>query len=1022
LLATYPLEAGLGPQLAVDANGLATHTACQQALAAFLADPPAHLRGPWQALARQGVTVALLAQLLRELVAGGASPEDLRQWPVQEALEGLAQRVREEGQRLLPLLAVLAGEKKAKKAQELREGLAPLLASASPPSGLLAAFPQWWEKSNAGSKFRNWAKGTFTVTEEAGLGDKVQELQALAESFGGLARAAQAFDPELFAALLPVAAHLLQEVKATLARQNLVSFQDLLVKAVELLQGHPDILQRERRRIQQLLVDEFQDTDQWQARLLQLLASPGEGAPGLFVVGDPKQSIYGWRSADLAMYEAFGQWVREQGGEVLPLVRNFRSVPAILQEVQRLLRPVMKHQPGLQPPYQDLVAVREGEGFSPKPHASVEHWVLWRQEEGKKPWELSARQVRELEAEALANHVAELHHTHGVAYGQMAVLFRALSDVHLYLEAFRQRGIPTVSHRDRTYFQRREVLDALCLLRAVVEPRDQVALVGFLRSPWAGVPDAAWLPLQKAGFFPMVEKLRHKEDPHLPALEALLGQVAEELPASLPGRRRVAGWEVSTLWALACLAQARESLRQDPWDVFLHKLRQALQLEATDAARFPGRVRLQNLSRFFHFLAQAGPQLPAAQGLFRALEAAMDQVLELSPPPQPEEEEAVLFTSIHQAKGLDFDHVFLVDTHRRGQVSGKEASRAAWVGQGPQRKLALRLGPWATPNLLQLEKEEEKVAEAELVRLLYVATTRARDRLVICSPWPSSQKGGSFAELLPQREESPRLEDLWQGLGPGEDRCWAGGTLWVFPTRRQGFGQKPPRMPASPFPLEEALGQGERVAQQRVWAQEAQLRPLLAPASQEAHHKLAALWEEEGSMGEARAGGPLSGTLVHRVLEAWDFAQAPQEELEKWLGRLPGLLPPVANPEESAQAVKLAQEVLRRFAASPLFSQFCALGSAPLAREVPFLLTGDGQPAVGAYVGSMDLLYQEGQRWVVVDFKTDRVTGPELERRLEAYKAQGWRYCQGLQQAWGLPQLPAFELWFLWPGVRSRLW
>src|SRR5262249_40584400 len=158
------------------------------------------------------------------------------------------------------------------------------------------------------------------------------------------------------------------------------SFEDLLTRAASLIAGHPQVAAELRRAVDQLLVDEFQDTDARQCAIIASLALAGDPAdrPGLFLVGDPKQSIYGWRNADLAAYEGLLARVREAGGSVGTLCVNHRSVPAILREVERVVAPVMERAQGLQPEFEPLAPSVEREsspGFCAGGRAPVEFWL-----------------------------------------------------------------------------------------------------------------------------------------------------------------------------------------------------------------------------------------------------------------------------------------------------------------------------------------------------------------------------------------------------------------------------------------------------------------------------------------------------------------------------------------------------------------------------------------------------------------------------------------------------------------------
>ena len=120
-----------------------------------------------------------------------------------------------------------------------------------------------------------------------------------------------------------------------------MTFNDLLRGAATLVRSHPEVARRWRRGVRQLLVDEFQDTDHLQCELVAALAlgGPADERPGLFLVGDPKQSIYGWRNADLAAYHRFvEQVIAEAGGVRGELAVSFRSAPAVLDAVEAWMR------------------------------------------------------------------------------------------------------------------------------------------------------------------------------------------------------------------------------------------------------------------------------------------------------------------------------------------------------------------------------------------------------------------------------------------------------------------------------------------------------------------------------------------------------------------------------------------------------------------------------------------------------------------------------------------------------------
>lgn len=1024
LLSRYPLEAGLRPEFQVDAEGWGVARSVEEAVLDFLAEPPPQLWTQWQALASAGIGPMELRAALEALVVQGVAPESLARLPLENQVEGLASALRLAFAELSREIGELARETRLKKANQLWELADRLGSSDLPAEVLLQLVAEEVQGAKVLPKLRDWANEKFGEIEKRLLGTRRVRVQQLSALLKNLCRAATLCQPRGLRAFLALGEHLLRQVLERVRGEGLVTYQDLLTGSVRLLVENPHIARRERLRIKQLLVDEFQDTDRVQGELVEVLALvPETPRPGLFLVGDPKQSIYGWRSADLAVYDRFKDEVRRAGGEVCPLVVNFRSVPAILEEVERAVAPVMVEEPGLQPAFQRLVPYRcrpEDTGFVKGPHRPVEYWVCWEFDHTRPYRKTRLGDARRLEAKALAHHLRELHEEHGVSYSHMAVLLRAFSDADLYLEAMRDVGIPYATTHDPTYYRRREVLDAACLLQAVADPDDELSLVGFLRSPWAGIPDAAWWELKARGFFPMVRELHRADAEKLSALRSMLEEVAAALPADMPGRTRIVGWQDSVLWALTCLALLRQSFQEDPADVFIARVRSWLFPEATEAARFPGRVRVANLERFFRLLLAQKSALQDPKELVRALRRAVEEAQEEAGSRPPEAEDAVLVTTIHQAKGLDFPFVFLADVARSGRGRGQSMAGAWWLHRQGGEELVLQVGPLATPNLWQLGEWQERVAAAETVRLLYVAMTRARERLVVSGHWPEEVRGESLVGLLAARRDLPDLDKIAGALA-GQDRVEAGGALWVFPGAQRIPEARPAKPARSAVPVAELARTVQRLQAERAQALRRQGLPLSAPVSAEAHEQLRELLsapEEQPQRGATAA--TVAGTLVHRVLQIWDFARDPAQELARHLECVGSYLPPETPPDLGAQGQRWAQEVLERFAGSPLFEEFCGLGHRVLGREVPVLLAGDGRRVAGFYGGAIDLVYREGGQVVVVDFKTDAVTGEALKTRARAYRSQGALYARAVRDALGLRQLPCFELWFLWPGQKVR--
>ncbi|HSS52842.1 MAG TPA: 3'-5' exonuclease, partial [Thermoanaerobaculia bacterium] len=605
-----------------------------------------------------------------------------------------------------------------------------------------------------------------------------------------------------------------------------------------------------------------QDTDRIQCDLLRWIAldGPAEERPGLFLVGDPKQSIYGWRNADLRAYDGFVARVREAGGEVMSLVENFRSVPVILEEVARVIEPVMLHREGVQPPFEPLLPCEKRQddpGFvrsSAGGWAPVEHWISWKAEEERGAGRTPAGEAAQIEAAALAADVRALHEQRGVRWKEIAVLLRSTTDLDVYLEELRRARVPFAVGRDKQYYRRREVIEAAALVRAVLDPGDHLALLTVLRSSAVGVPDAALIPLWSRLFPKLMTELAGPDPGALAALrEAIEGAaqaISRENSREIPGIERVRGWERNLLAAVENLAWLRRSFATETADVFVERLRGLTLVEATEAARYLGPYRLANLERFFRQLLstmeEGGGDVTA---ILRALRRSVSEAREAEEGrPTEGSEDAVAVLTIHGAKGLDFEQVYLVQLHKAPPGDRGPRTEAGRTAKG----FEYRLFSAPTLGFDRVEAERREVEAAERVRLLYVGMTRAKDRLVLAGTWPerhdrSSGKPWDQARtpmdlLLSRRDLPGDLHLRWrEALAADGVPAWtfadATGALWKFPVLRPdeapGLAAEPER-PGLPGPEEIALVSAGLRAE-RVQAGARQARAFGGAVSEEAH-------------------------------------------------------------------------------------------------------------------------------------------------------------------------------------------
>jgi ATP-dependent helicase/nuclease subunit A len=472
-----------------------------------------------------------------------------------------------------------------------------------------------------------------------------------------------------------------REFRLDYLRAGYVSFSAMISLVHDLLRSRefPNVRELLREKYAYILVDEFQDTDPLQVQIIERLAEDGSGRlrPGkLFLVGDPKQSIYSFRGADIVAYRGAVDRILAEGGERVVLRTNFRSHGGILEFVNAVFSAAIKERGPLQPPYEPI---EPPEGRAPKLPAPHLELILI---EGA-----DAEESREAEGEEIAQWIRS-HHPQ-VAYRDVAILFKALSDVPLYIEALRSRGIPYVVHGEKYFYRTSEVIDFINLLRAVSSPHDRIALAAVLRSPYGSMSDQALFDRRKA--------LDYREPGGVPILE-FLRRWHEHA-----GRSGVLGLIDRIFEESFALEIARAGYQGEQAVANLLKLRQkAAEMES------------QGGSTLREFLEVAG-------------RAVLEMEEEGESPLSDETLDAVTILSIHRAKGLEYPVVILPDLHRRSGQQVEPAVRFDW----PTRTLGIRLGKVCNAGgaaLAYLDRERRREEEK---RLLYVAATRAKEALIL---------------------------------------------------------------------------------------------------------------------------------------------------------------------------------------------------------------------------------------------------------------------------------------------------
>ena len=750
-----------------------------------------------------------------------------------------------------------------------------------------------------------------------------------------------------------------EEYAAAKNRESALDFEDLQLRARDLLRDDPQLRADEQLRFRVLMVDEFQDTNRLQCELVDLLAGPDTER---FFVGDEFQSIYGFRHADVQVFRE-----RRRGAEtLLPLTRNYRSRAEVLRVVNHLFAAEFGDE------FQPLAA--SGEFPDPVFGIPVELLVT-----DKSAYADSGLHWRRAEAQHVARRVRELVDAGAATPGEIVLLFAAGTDAEWYEEELRALGLPTYRATGRGYFGQQQVVDLLSYLRLLHNRYDDEALVSVLASPFVGVSnDALLLIRQAAGRRPIFSGIERGVPPDLPVGDDRL---------VLAFRQR---------YERLVEASARLSLER-----LCERIVADHDYDLAVLAHPDGRRRYANLRKLAR-LARSYEELrgPDVEGFVRFVNE-QDAVGTVERDAVAEEEgaDAVRLLTIHGAKGLEFKVVVVADAGRDRAVPSADEILCLSDGRFGFRVAdpvtGKRHGAFEYDDVTQARKREE---EAERLRLYYVAMTRAIDRLIVSGSIDLAPARPAIDERTPigwvlgrldcsdelgaasgapvelERSGARVLLRLDRGttaaavadevlVEEGQLALFDQAAMPVLPPPAPALAPIPP-LPAAPLHdvrrlSFSALSLYERCSYRYYAERVAGMRP------GEAHGTV------PGTVGLAATE---VGDAVHRLLELVDLTVPVPPELEQvrtWY--------PAVTDEE----LEWIGGFVEAYCASELASRVARLRN--VQPERPFAFEHDGV----LLHGRLDVLYREGTRALVLDYKTNSLAEGTPEEIVEAdYRLQ----------------------------------
>jgi ATP-dependent exoDNAse (exonuclease V) beta subunit len=827
--------------------------------------------------------------------------------------------------------------------------------------------------------------------------------------------------PELRRELWPIIA-IYEGIKR---RAGMLDFLDLLLVARNLVRDNPLVRAELQHRYTHIFVDEFQDTDPLQAEIIMLLAAADPAQRDwrrvrpfpskLFIVGDPKQSIYRFRRADVALYQAVKRQLVAAGAKLHYLTVSFRAVPALQTSINAAFAPLMTTDGPTHPAYAPLLPARADTDQQPalvalpvpEPYGDFGRIAEWAIEESlpdaiaayakwlvqESGWTVTEREDPDRRVPIRPRHIC--------------ILFRRLNShghdvTRPYLRALEARHLPHVLVKGGSFNEREEVEAMRNLLAAVERPDDDLVVFATLRGPIIALPDDLLLEFHQA---------------------CKTMNLFRPLPPDLPER-------------LAPIVRAREILRE------LHRRRNRRPIAETIADAL-GRTRAhagiaiwptgdQALANIMRLMDQARRyEARSTATSFRGFVDELEERAEgdeASETPLAEEgTEGVRIMTVHRAKGLEFPIVILADMTCKETVG--EPSRYV----DPERGLcALRLAGCSPRELLDQAETEQRRDEEEAIRLLYVAATRARDLLVV-PVLGDEERDGWVSRLNPvvypapndlrsSTKQPPGCPEFGEDSvytrplrAPGRTRSVTPGlhrpkqgmqpVVWWDPSRlildvREAMGLRQSRL----LEADESgvvSNRGKELHEGWKKKREAMLTagamPTLVVATATAIAHAAATRDsatdeirvEETRHEADRPGRAAFGQLVHETILRVPFGASREEiaSAANYVARVIGAAEADAAAATVAVERALASHVMRAAAAAPRVH-----------REYPILFKHDDGTLVE---GIADIAFESGKNgaphWTIVDFKTDRDLTPHLDQ----YRAQLRLYVRGIRKVTG---------------------
>ena len=503
--------------------------------------------------------------------------------------------------------------------------------------------------------------------------------------------------------------------------ESLIDFTDLEVKTIELLENKKYIADEIKQKFKYILVDEFQDISRLQKTIIDLIRNKDN----LFIVGDEKQSIYGFRNADVEIFQDIQRNADPES--LISLIENFRSRPQVLDFINHIFDRLWpdnsigqeEGQDEVQLSSTDSTQLKAGAEFSDKPFPSIEIIVA----EGKdkteaRKWESMeiAKRIKEIVEKGEIRITNKRKQERNISYRDFAILFRSTTDIKLYEHSLSHLDVPYYVISGRGFFNTTEITDLINLLKVIESPLDEITLAAVLKSPFVGIDDDALFWLADYAHNNNGKKLLYQAMDEVGAIKEIEAQSRDRIIQFTQFLNEVQGIKPRTsLWNLISFI-LRKTEFQPKMLLFSN-----------------GKKRYANLMKIVELCKNQEDFEPLTLRDFIEIVEGYKfrEIRESEAPVESEEDDVVKLITTHSAKGLEFPVVIVADVDR------DNTRPSDYFVYSKNHGISFKiLNPLTNEAEVPLsyERINDEIKEKELSeskRLLFVAMTRAQEHLII---------------------------------------------------------------------------------------------------------------------------------------------------------------------------------------------------------------------------------------------------------------------------------------------------